>query len=326
MPVLRAAQSAEELALLRGVVADQSDAATLAVYNDWLEDHDDPRAPFLRAFLAAFAAQEPLPPIPETIPPAWADVLGLSLRWRLRAEPERLRNLEPFFAEILRKATPAVRMLVGEVAALEAFPLGVTRLGGLPDLPVGMSWPVPPDETDPMVFAFQLDLTDLRGTLVEGLLPDAGHLLFFLPGNHWRGVIYVPPGTPLERVPFPGGSNAEWDYVPPRSALLADALRNRMHWSEVPPESYLYLLTDEPRYRHVPEHWLATRLEASEGFVNWLYAADERPSSVFLELANLDEDPDLGWGFHDGDDLHVIVPLEDAQAGRFTRVRMYDAT
>ena len=64
MATERAAQSLEELALLRGVVADLSDATSLGAYCDWLEEQDDLRGPFLRSFLRAFDAREPLPPDP----------------------------------------------------------------------------------------------------------------------------------------------------------------------------------------------------------------------------------------------------------------------
>src|SRR5262245_36190613 len=84
MPILRAAKSSEELALLRTVVSDLSDATALSVYNDWLEEQGDPRGPYLRKFMQAFAGNKTLPKMPARFSQAWADVLALPVRRRLR--------------------------------------------------------------------------------------------------------------------------------------------------------------------------------------------------------------------------------------------------
>lgn len=65
-------------------------------------------------------------------------------------------------------------------------PIGGCRLGGLPDLPVGVNWPrfthPRSRHTIPYRFLMQIDLVAVTGFDLEGLLPEQGRLWFFL---HW---------------------------------------------------------------------------------------------------------------------------------------------
>jgi len=56
----------------------------------------------------------------------------------------------------------------------------VTRLGGLPDLPPGVAWPVVAGVL--LEFVGQFRLADLAPYDVEGLLPQSGMLYFFFDG------------------------------------------------------------------------------------------------------------------------------------------------
>lgn len=62
-------------------------------------------------------------------------------------------------------------------AALDAMPLGASRLGGVPDLPPGAAWPA--RDGVPMEFLAQLRLADLAAARVDARLPATGSLLFF---------------------------------------------------------------------------------------------------------------------------------------------------
>jgi uncharacterized protein YwqG len=57
------------------------------------------------------------------------------------------------------------------------LPLGSSKLGGNPDLPVGISWPV--NDGRPLDLLVQLDLAELPKRFVEGALPERGWLYFF---------------------------------------------------------------------------------------------------------------------------------------------------
>ncbi len=57
------------------------------------------------------------------------------------------------------------------------LPLGSSKLGGNPDLPVGISWPV--NDGRPLDLLLQLNLAELPRRFVESALPARGWLYFF---------------------------------------------------------------------------------------------------------------------------------------------------
>ncbi|MBA9001980.1 DUF1963 domain-containing protein [Thermomonospora cellulosilytica] len=60
--------------------------------------------------------------------------------------------------------------------------VGGSRIGGLPDLPEGMSWPtvrVAPDREAALCFTAQIDLAEVPGVADAGWLPSSGRLWFF---------------------------------------------------------------------------------------------------------------------------------------------------
>ncbi len=111
---------------------------------------------------------------------------------------------------LLSVAAPAIRLTAHKVK--EDAPLGATRLGGLPDLPPGVAWPV----VDGILLEFvgQFRLEDLTSYDTEKRLPQTGMLYFFFDGmltgydrgegKDRRAVLYYddPPGA-LERCAVP---------------------------------------------------------------------------------------------------------------------------
>ncbi|MCD4737732.1 MAG: DUF1963 domain-containing protein [Anaerolineae bacterium] len=79
---------------------------------------------------------------------------------------------------LLGVTAPAIRLTTHEVK--EDTPLGSTKLGGLPDLPPGVAWPV----VDGVLLEFvgQFRLADLTPYDAEGRLPQSGMLYFFFDG------------------------------------------------------------------------------------------------------------------------------------------------
>lgn len=55
---------------------------------------------------------------------------------------------------------------------------GLSKLGGLPDLPAGVAWPATP-QGRPLNFLAQVNLAEVTGFDVDKLLPDKGLLYFF---------------------------------------------------------------------------------------------------------------------------------------------------
>jgi uncharacterized protein YwqG len=116
--------------------------------------------------------------------------------------------------------------LIPSAFAEDTSPIGATKLGGLPDLPVGAAWPIRPaysypqsmhDRIDgptrtpkPLSFLAQINLADVASQGCNLPLPDAGLLLFFYDAETqpWgfdphdsvgTQVLFVPDGTNIER-------------------------------------------------------------------------------------------------------------------------------
>ncbi|MEO7019030.1 MAG: YwqG family protein [Ktedonobacteraceae bacterium] len=78
--------------------------------------------------------------------------------------------------EINLLTSNAVRLLTKPVneATLQ---IGVSKIGGHPDLPVGIAWPTLKGQ--PQSFLAQIRLTEVQGLATRGLLPQLGMLWFF---------------------------------------------------------------------------------------------------------------------------------------------------
>lgn len=108
-----------------------------------------------------------------------------------------------------------------DAADLEAqMPIGVSKLGGCPDLPPDVPWPS--RDARPMAFIAQVKLGDVALLDRDRALPPAGLLSFFtLPidwaeGSEAGRVIYTEPQTPLTRTPLPAGLPADERFAPVR--------------------------------------------------------------------------------------------------------------
>lgn len=96
--------------------------------------------------------------------------------------------------------------------ANESIPVGISKLGGLPDLPPGLAWPT--WKTGPLTFAAQVNLAGLSAS---DLLPNVGLLSFFYDSeqsawgfdpNHKEGfrLWYFPETSQLIRAVEPEAS------------------------------------------------------------------------------------------------------------------------
>lgn len=80
--------------------------------------------------------------------------------------------------ELVGLAQQSIRVLTGPAARGTR---GVTRLGGDPDLPDEVDWPV--FRGRPQLFLAQIDLAEVHRQWRSAPLPDAGRLLFFRHGD-----------------------------------------------------------------------------------------------------------------------------------------------
>jgi len=153
-------------------------------------------------------------------------------------------GLNEFAAEIEAQIWPSIRISYPEQPA-PASGIGQSRIGGLPDLPIGVEWPTASgydrhhfDRVDPLLFLAQINLADVTPYDIHSLLPHSGLLLFFAASwvnvlseyrvsqGLWR-VIYTEdlenlrPASPPE---LPEGLNDDEDY--PDNAPTGHAFRS----------------------------------------------------------------------------------------------------
>jgi uncharacterized protein YwqG len=112
---------------------------------------------------------------------------------------------------LLQSASPCIRIGTKGVDPAQ-LKLGEPRLGGLPDLPQGMTWPLS-REGEPLAFLAQLRMEDSASCDAEGVLPKQGHLFFFYDSSQeaWgfdpkhRGMskVFHSAGVPLVRTAAP---------------------------------------------------------------------------------------------------------------------------
>lgn len=85
----------------------------------------------------------------------------------------REEGLEAYEAVVLGLAQPSVQFKTRRADV----PVGKSKVGGDPDLPLGEPWPT--REQIPFTFVGQLDLAEVTRHLPSSPLPDSGLLLFF---------------------------------------------------------------------------------------------------------------------------------------------------
>lgn len=112
----------------------------------------------------------------------------------------------------------------------ETLPLGVSKMGGLPDLPANFVWPYYGDK--PLTFIGQFRLSELAPHDTSGLLPKTGRLYFFYEAdeaglfevpdrNVWRLAYIEDEAAPLVRTVHPT-FQGKWGLI---QSLPAHAIR-----------------------------------------------------------------------------------------------------
>lgn len=156
------------------------------------------------------------------------------------------RGMPPAMAEaIVRLLQPSIRLLPQPD---QETPLGGSRIGGLPDFPEGVQWPVylgPPKpdaaweafKGEPLAFLLQVNLTEVAPFDVVGQLPTSGMLYFFFLDTNYRlstsppvhgeiiDVLYFPQkGAQLRRLAPPHN-------LPPEEVYRGFALTPHLEWT-----------------------------------------------------------------------------------------------
>jgi hypothetical protein len=105
-------------------------------------------------------------------------------------EPLREAGLGDYAEAILRYAKPCIRLHAQSVDDHNSLPLGASRIGGLPDLPIGAKWLTRNGRF--CEFIAQINLTEASQYDETGLLPKEGFLLFFFDGRDYEDADYQP--------------------------------------------------------------------------------------------------------------------------------------
>jgi hypothetical protein len=260
-------------------------------------------------------------------PPAWADLTGLTIIQKIGE-----CNLHDWRNELLSLVRPALR-LDAVPANFDEPPqtpdeVGITRLGGDPDLPAGAGYPTSANG-EPLHFLGQFDLADFNGTVAGRAFPSEGLLSIFRTqsdGNCYpstedcpRLVQYIPPGTRLVRLPRP--FEGLEPLAPFRPGLkLVETLRLPGEFRKWPG---ITLSQDQVgEFDAVFPTNLGGTAFILLGHVTHGNIGEEplkdRPDWVQLILVPYDEGPD--YGISDMS-LSYQLPAADLQAGRFERLQ-----
>lgn len=149
--------------------------------------------------------------------------------------------------KILELVRPHIRLTPREGKAADNK-VGATRLGGEPDLPEGMAWPIGPgfDGDAPMDFLAQIDLDAVAGRVVDERLPREGVLAFFVAQSYDGGRVIHGAHDELVRCPRPGarskkrakppkwaGFDIDPNVVlpPPWSQFVCPTTRSKTTWN-----------------------------------------------------------------------------------------------
>lgn len=245
--------------------------------------------------------------------------------------------------DIARLARDAVTLSAAHPVGLPE--VGASRLGGTPDLPAGVGWPL--NAGQPLACLLQLRLRDLAGLPAAADLPFDGTLWWFTdPGlrtygddpaqrDAWR-VLYVPgDGPALAATSFPAALAPAACFAPAALTCAATATLPERPTLELPD------LTWTPAEQRAYEDWYGDLITAHAPRHQLLgdpltLQDDMRPQCQQMTagapdpadpqarrwrlLAQIDSEPAAGLILPDGGLLYLWLTADDLRARDFSRV------
>ena len=222
-------------------------------------------------------------------------------------------SIKDLSGDIVKQAQPSIRLIPQKKRSTD-LKVGTSKLGGSPDLPIGVDWPLNDQSSParPLSFVAQLNLADLPQEGAKLGLPASGILCFFVdPEDYAEGwcasifaVLYASADTTVERCSPPKGVQT---YSPrlfmPRCELsLPD-------WDNL--AAAIALETDSP-YRVVYNRLLSDLgqdrdAKAHRMFGHPSYIQSDKLSDKEKLLLQLESDDECPWG-DDGHLLYSISP------------------
>ncbi|MCE9530583.1 MAG: DUF1963 domain-containing protein [Planctomycetes bacterium] len=320
-----ASVSMDESDMLAGVIENHWSDQSLLIYADWLEDKGDPRGTFLRRVVAAFGNSAAEPLVSNEFTSAWLDMSGITLLDSLKRF-----NLSEHREAVSRLARTTLLIETKE-SSDKKMPIGSTKLGGCPDLPKGVGWPV--CEKGSLAFLAQFKLADLAGAQATRRLPSEGMLSFFIfndDGNAGPGLDF-PPETDtdtirvihtknlisLRRLKAPDDLGEYNQVAPCRSVKFVEALDFRRERSEIEgiyefAKSFLHKNGEIRTTNHFFGYPLYYRMDEPEEF-----------RKNFVHLITFQNESDLPFAWGDDADLYYYISEADLKAAKFDAVAIY---
>src|SRR4051794_14632671 len=213
-------------------------------------------------------------------------------------------------AELRRRSRPSIRLVPDGS--------GSSRLGGCPDLPDDVEWPV--GESGPLTFFAQVDLAAAAGLVPDSPLPETGVLQFFWDEDYGRASL---DGT---RLLHHDDVRALRRRAPPPRSVYPEVAARVVPWLSVDPE----LGRDVSMYED-QERWLSlsnivaltNRGHRLLGYASPLQDPVEEEASMraggrFSFLLELDGDhAPFGdrMAFADGQHVYFLVPSDGGFEG-----------
>ncbi|WP_406693386.1 DUF1963 domain-containing protein [Singulisphaera sp. Ch08] len=251
------------------------------------------------------------------------------------------RGLADRRSEIEQLARPAYLLRTERSDGFE-LSVGRTKIGGEPDLPEGLEWPVYRDGK-PLAFLAQINLNELPEGAQRGGLPASGILSFFSvwgwqveddadpqipdgePAPDWTRILYHEDLGTLRRHPVPDGVNsfpaAVAEFVPivclPNNPGEPDVAR--LGWDEGTWEKFSEVVSDydsvcSQRLGYPTRNLLLGYADYIQCFVD---EVADRNLRLLFQLGS-DDHAEMGWG--DGGFLYFWADPRDIARRDFTKL------
>jgi uncharacterized protein YwqG len=224
----------------------------------------------------------------------------------------------------------AVRLLTGLGGGRRG---GGSFLGGHPELPDDVAWPV--FRGRPQHFLAQVDLAEVQGVYPESPLPEAGRLLFFRHADpDWwsehhvhsvesAAIVYVEPGRSVRSRPSPSGGSFRFQPV---------VLHREVAFPSDIAEQVELVAEGEGRFDDVDQGQLDALLHDADSLATHVGAAPMHrllghASPIQHEpvgpgcslLAQIDSDASTGMMWGDAGIIYWWLRDDDLAAGRWHR-------
>lgn len=233
-------------------------------------------------------------------------------------EVERVRELREALVR------PALRLTSADEP-------GFSKLGGAPELPPELAWPVGAD--GPLAFVTQMDLAEARAAGGPDWLPDEGAIYVFYDDDRFGFPDFVKllfgPRGEVERAP---PLSPEREFGERRVGFLATRLKPSVDWLDLGPAFY-GVFEDEVDDAE-PDHRLggypseiqweclpatAERLAREAGWTSAATAPFDPATTEWRLLLQIGHDDELGMEWLDAGAIYILVREEDARAGDFSK-------